>query len=56
MRAAIMYINTRHYSFLEGRDRSFAEDKNFNYCLSIHKLRIGTFAALITLTALVMCL
>ena len=56
MRAAIMSINTRHYSFLEGYNLSCTEDNNFNYRMSIHKLRIGTFAGLLAVAALTICI
>ena len=56
MERLLMNVNTHHYSFLEGEKFESAKDKDLAYRLSIHELRIGTFAALVVATALAICL
>ncbi|MCR5175516.1 MAG: hypothetical protein K6C05_01555 [Anaerovibrio sp.] len=56
MQRAFMPVNTHHYSFLEGKDFHYSKEDDVSYRMFIHKLRIGTFTALVGACALALCL
>lgn len=51
---AMMPINTRHFSFLEGEDFHSSMENEVSYRMHIHKLRIGSFAGLMSVFALLL--
>ena len=51
-----MPVNTRHFSFLEGERSHFSKEDDMSYRMHIHGLRIGTFACIVGLTALAICI
>ena len=51
-----MPVNTRHFSFLEGESSHDSKEDEMSYRMHIHELRIGTFAGLVGLMALAICL